>query len=81
MPDYRELYFTLFRATARAAELLVEAQRECEELFLSSEGADIREMPLPLGEGEKGARARKKGSARRKTGAGRGAGARPRAGR
>ena len=36
MPDYKEMYFKLFRACARAADILIEAQRECEELYISS---------------------------------------------
>ena len=35
--DYQELYFELFRATARATEILIEAQQKCEELYLSAE--------------------------------------------
>lgn len=34
MPDYRELYFELFRATERAINTLVEAQQRCEEQYL-----------------------------------------------
>ena len=33
--DYKELYFKLFRATEKAINLLIDAQRECEELYLS----------------------------------------------
>ncbi len=32
MPDYQELYLTLFRATEEAIHLLITAQRQCEEL-------------------------------------------------
>ncbi len=35
MPDYREMYLTLFRATEQAICVLMEAQRTCEELYLS----------------------------------------------
>lgn len=34
--DYKELYLKLFRATEAAIRLLVEAQRECEEAYLSA---------------------------------------------
>ena len=34
MPDYQELYLTLFRATTKAIDLLVQAQQECEERYL-----------------------------------------------
>lgn len=36
MPDYQELYLTLFRATTKAIDLLIQAQQECEERYLSS---------------------------------------------
>lgn len=33
MPDYETRYFTMFRATDQAIRLLIQAQRECEELY------------------------------------------------
>lgn len=35
MPDYKEMYLKMMRASERAINILVEAQRECEELYLS----------------------------------------------
>ncbi len=37
MVDYERLYFELFRGTERAIRALEEAQRRCEELYLSAE--------------------------------------------
>lgn len=34
MPDYQELYLQMFRAAAQATELLIEAQKRCEELYI-----------------------------------------------
>ncbi len=34
MPDYQELYQMLFRATERAIQILIDAQRTCEEKYL-----------------------------------------------
>ena len=34
MPDYREMYLTMMRETERAIELLIAAQRKCEELYI-----------------------------------------------
>ena len=34
--DYKELYLELFRATEAAIRLLIEAQRKCEEKYLSA---------------------------------------------
>lgn len=36
MPDYKELYLGLFRATEKAINILVEAQQSAEEQYLSS---------------------------------------------
>ncbi len=45
MPDYRELYFKLFRATADAIEILEAAQQECEELYISAEEPKLSLFP------------------------------------
>ena len=42
MPDYKKMYLTLFHASEAAINLLVRAQRECEELYLSSPEAEIK---------------------------------------
>ena len=47
MPDYKEMYFTLFRATEQAINTLIEAQRACEELYISEPETELRVVPLP----------------------------------
>lgn len=47
MPDYKEMYLTLFRATEQAINTLIEAQRECEELYISNPETELRVIPLP----------------------------------
>lgn len=42
MPDYKKMYLTLFQASEEAIGLLVKAQRECEELYISSTEPDIQ---------------------------------------
>lgn len=42
MPDYKELYFKLFRASNQAIELLIAAQQECEELYCSTTEPDVK---------------------------------------
>lgn len=37
MPDYKEMYGTLFRACERAVTSLIEAQQVCEEMYINSE--------------------------------------------
>lgn len=40
MADYREMYLKMFRANEEAVNLLIKAQRECEELYISSGEAE-----------------------------------------
>lgn len=49
MPDYEKMYFTLFRATEKAINTLIEAQRACEELYISEPNTELRVIPLPVG--------------------------------
>ena len=42
MPDCKQMYFELFRAVSRATELLLTAQRECEELYLRHPEPELR---------------------------------------
>ena len=35
MPDYKKMYLKMVRASERAINILIEAQQECEEMYLS----------------------------------------------
>ena len=35
MPNYKEMYLKMVRASERAINILIEAQRECEVMYLS----------------------------------------------
>ncbi len=37
MPDYRELYLTLMREVEKSIEILINAQRKCEDMYINSE--------------------------------------------
>ena len=52
MPDYREMYYKLFRASEQAVDVLLRAQRTCEELYLNAPEAPIVELPRPNDENE-----------------------------
>lgn len=43
MPDYKEMYLKMMRATEKAMDILIEPQRECEEMYIRAE-----ETPLIL---------------------------------
>ncbi len=40
MPDYQKMYLALFKASEEAINLLIEAQRECEELYMSAQDGE-----------------------------------------
>lgn len=46
MPDYKELYFKLFRASEQAINTLIHAQKECEELYLSDPEPELKLIPI-----------------------------------
>lgn len=50
MPDYKEMYLKLFRASEEAVNTLIAAQRECEELYISQPERTI----LPFGKTGRG---------------------------
>lgn len=39
MADYKEMYLRLFRASEDAMDIIIKAQRECEELYMNDEEA------------------------------------------
>lgn len=45
MADYKELYLKMVRETEKAIQILIEAQRDCEELYLQDEGPVLRVLP------------------------------------
>ena len=40
MADYKQMYLKLLNATENAMEMLIAAQRQCEELYLSADDAE-----------------------------------------
>lgn len=49
MPDYKEMYLKLFRATEKAMRILEDAQLECEELNISAPETKITLLESPEG--------------------------------
>ena len=45
MPDYAKLYRHLFNAATDAVELLKNAQKETEEMYLSAPDPEVRLLP------------------------------------
>ncbi len=46
MPDYKELYLTMARASEQAVNILIAAQRECEERYISSPEPEVQVISL-----------------------------------
>lgn len=47
MPDYKEMYLKMFRAFEQALDILIAAQQECEEHYISSSEPELRVVALP----------------------------------
>ena len=47
MPDFKEIYLKIFSASEQAIRILVEAQRECEALYISLSQPEWTVVPLP----------------------------------
>lgn len=41
MPDYKEMYLTMMRATERAIRILIDAQQQCEELYINASEPEL----------------------------------------
>ena len=40
MPDYKEMYLTMVRATEKALNILIEAQQTCEEMYINASSTE-----------------------------------------
>lgn len=49
MPDYKEMYLRMLRASEKALDILIFAQRECEELYLAAPAPEVR-LSSPINE-------------------------------
>lgn len=45
MADYKEMYFKLLRATEEAIRILIAAQQDCEEQYLSAPESTLKVFP------------------------------------
>ena len=46
MPDYKEMYLKMVRASEQAIRILVKAQRECEELYISAPEPELEVLDI-----------------------------------
>jgi len=47
MPDYKEMYLTMLRASEQAINIMIVAQQECEGHYISSSEPELTAAPLP----------------------------------
>lgn len=45
MPDYKEMYLKMFRAAEEAVNILIAAQRDCEEMYIRDPQPIVRMLP------------------------------------
>ena len=50
MPNQREMYFSLVRASKEALDILIAAQRKCEEMYLAASGEEAAQAEKRAGE-------------------------------
>lgn len=50
MTDYKEMYLHLARETEKAVRILIEAQQECEEMYISAPEENIVMLDAPPAE-------------------------------
>lgn len=49
MPDYKEMYLHLARETEKAVRILIKAQQDCEEMYISGEEEGVVSLGAPSG--------------------------------
>jgi len=52
MPDYKEMYLKLFRATEDAVNQLIDAQQACKELYITAPEPELKVVTMPQQNGE-----------------------------
>ena len=53
MADYEKMYLKMLQATEQAVRILIAAQLECEELFVSSPEPELKVVKLPTPKDDK----------------------------
>ena len=52
MPDYKQMYLKLFRATEIAINTMIAAQQECEEMYINAPEPELKVLPFEKPEEE-----------------------------
>ena len=46
MPDYKEMYLKMFRASEKALNIIITARQECEELYIENSLPELKIVSL-----------------------------------
>jgi len=49
MPDYKEMYLRMLRASEKALDIIINAQQECEELYITNPSPETRVVSFSAG--------------------------------
>lgn len=52
MPDYKEMYLTMIKASEQAISVLIDAQRQAEEIYIATPVPDIAVLPTAAEQSE-----------------------------
>ncbi len=44
--DYKTMYYTMMQASEKAIRILIEAQRQCEEIYLNQKEPSLTLLPI-----------------------------------
>lgn len=44
MPDYQQMYLEMVRGTERAINILIDAQRKCEEIYIKTSDSKVKPL-------------------------------------
>lgn len=47
MPDYKKIYLTMAQETEKAINILIDAQRKCEQMYIDSPETEIKLLNPP----------------------------------
>lgn len=45
MPDYKEMYLTMFRASEQTTTIIIAAQQKCEKMYINAEDIELELLP------------------------------------
>lgn len=54
MADYKQMYLALVKASEKAINILIEAQREAEDIFIATPEPELEVLPAAMEQGEQG---------------------------